>query len=228
MHCSVTWPTSTTRSRLEAAKHVVELGLERRSNGCAFAMNGHAGAARSGCTSSGVGALERPLGQLAARSGPLAVVVVDVDQQALLGARLLEQPHDRRQCHRHRLRQRLGVLMLVAVEHVDDDQRRRAHLLALIVGRAPGPRGARARPGRGRPPRARSARRAPGPRHRRGRRLAPPAPYSPRAVRGRSARSGRAPPSRAAPRAARSLGSPRAVRGRSCVRPQRVRFVPPP
>ena len=75
-------------------------------------------------------ALERMPDQLVAPGLPAVVVVVDVDRQRVVAGALHEAGHlvDGRgdgAC------QRLGVVVVVRVEHVDDDQRGLGHGAAV-------------------------------------------------------------------------------------------------
>ena len=74
-------------------------------------------------------AVERAADQVLARVLPVLVVVVDVDRQGVVGARgAVAQLDHLRQLLRDRIGELLGVLMVVGVEHVDDDESGPGHL----------------------------------------------------------------------------------------------------
>ena len=82
-------------------------------------------------------AVERGADQVVARALPVLVVVVDVDRQGVVGPRgAVAQLDHLRQLLRHRFGELLGVLMVVGIEHVDDDEGGASHL-----GRQPSARG---------------------------------------------------------------------------------------
>jgi hypothetical protein len=78
----------------------------------------------------GVAARQRAPHELGAAGLPGLVVVVDVDGQRLV-ARALEQGGDPRDGLARRGGQRLGVVVVVVVEHVDDEERGARHAASM-------------------------------------------------------------------------------------------------
>jgi hypothetical protein len=79
----------------------------------------------------GPGAVARALDQVTAIGRPGPEVVVHVDQQRVVGGRPLDQVGDRGQRLFHGSGQRLGVRMIVRIEHVGHDQRSSRHAVQL-------------------------------------------------------------------------------------------------
>jgi hypothetical protein len=81
-----------------------------------------------------VAALHDALEQLGSAGVPVAVEVVDVDDlEVVVIGGALDQVGDVRQHLAHRPRELVGVLVLVGVEHVDDNQRRVGHAACVPV-----------------------------------------------------------------------------------------------